>query len=335
MQAVYQMSQLTVLITAVLSLLLAAGGAVLWRRDRLVLGVFAGAFVAMLLGALMGEWDQAASFAVFYLESCVAGMLAYSLLRWKVLGFGPPGALAAGVANSLLAPLSLHILGLSTMRERGEWVLYLIPWAALTAVAVALAALLVRAVVRSGAAMDAVPGEGPAPAQEDRRTVMRMLAEGRLSSEEAAQLIEALGGAGTPGDRLPLSGPALASLAAGIAIALGFVLPWARVRIGGMQGYQAGTDVGFLGWLILLLGLLPALLACVPALDACLRQAMLRLLLACTGLAFAVSLAARLFGGRNVPGIGLILILLGFGVQFFSALAGMGLLRRSSARATG
>jgi hypothetical protein len=163
--------------------------------------------------------------------------------------------------------------------------------------------------------------------EQERQAVLKMVADEKVSPEEASELLAALGQPRTPGDRLPLSGGTLASLSAGVLIAAGFVLPWVPVRVGDMHGYQAGHHVGFLGWLVLVLGLLPAVLACIPALDRYLRQGMLRLLLACTGLAFAGSVAVRVVTAGGLPGIGLLLVLVGFGLQLVSALLDTGLLR--------
>ena len=124
----------------------------------------------------------------------------------------------------------------------------------------------------------------------------------------------------------------LASPIGGLAVGVGFMLPWARVRVGDITGYQAGYHVGFLGWLILSLGLLPALLACIPGLDRFLRQSMLRLLLSCVGGAFAAALLVTIVTRGSVP-VGIIVVLLGFGIQILSALAESGLLRTVSRNA--
>ena len=205
---------------------------------------------------------------------------------------------------------------------------------AVVLVAIVLGPLALWRVWRRRPARPAPGASGGVAGGEDRQAVLRMLADGKVSADEASALLDALGAPGTPGDRLPLSGGTIASLVAGVMIAAGFVLPWVRVNIAGMRGYQAGHHVGFLGWLILSLGLLPAVLACIPALDRFLRQGMLRLLLACTGLAFAGSLAVRVLAGRSFPHVGLVIVLLGFGVQLLSALMDTGALHRPPGRAS-
>ena len=140
---------------------------------------------------------------------------------------------------------------------------------------------------------------------------------------------------------MPMTRAVVGAVGGAMLVVIGFMLPWNYVQLPEMfgsvsavrEGYQAGYNVGFLGWLILSLGVLPALLACVPALDVHLRRAMLRLVLACAGLAFAIALAVQAVAGNSAPGAGLIIVLLGFGLQLLSALQGAGLMRRGGARA--
>ena len=320
---------------AVVSLVLSVGAALRWRRDRLVFGVFAAALVAPLLASARFGWDEPEFLCLLFLESSLAGMIAYSLLRWKDLGFSPVSALGAGAANAILSPLFVAVFGKpGIVMERGLWTIALVPAALFVGLLIAAVACAVRAAYRSmpvpaepkagqGAAYPSTPvpagpkaGQGAAGDQE-QQAVLKMVADGKVSPDEASELLAALGQPSTPADRLPMSVGTLVSLIAGVMIATGFVLPWAHL---GRGAYQAGHHIGFLGWLILVLGLLPAFLACVPALDRHLRQGVLRLLLACTGLAFVVSLAVRVGAGRSASGVGLVIVALGFGVQVPSAL---------------
>ena len=150
--------------------------------------------------------------------------------------------------------------------------------------------------------------------------VLQMVADGKVSAEDAEQLLKAVGHDRRPGDRLPVGRSELASIGGAMAVIVGFMLPWAYVRTGLIRGYQAGHNVGFLGYLILALGLLPALLACIPALDRHLRQGMLKFVVAATGCAFAISLVARC-----PRGVGLWVCHVGFGVQILSALRQAGM----------
>jgi len=150
--------------------------------------------------------------------------------------------------------------------------------------------------------------------------VLQMVADGKVSAEDAEQLLKAVGHDRRPGDGLPVGRSEMASIAGAMAVVVGFMLPWAHVRTGLIRGYQAGHNSGFLGCFILALGLLPALLVCIPALDRHLRQGMLRFVVSATGVAFVFSLLVR---GPN--GIGLWVCLAGFAVQILSALRQSGM----------
>ncbi len=156
---------------------------------------------------------------------------------------------------------------------------------------------------------------------EDRRMVMQMLREGKITAEEAQELLAALPAPYLPpADQVPVPRTVLASIIGGIMVAVGFVLPWAFIRMpmghmqGQMQGHQSGYHVGAIGWLILAIGLLPAILATIPALDTGLRQGMLRAVLSATGLALTLAMLVKSPGGP-----GLWVCLGGFLVQLLSA----------------
>lgn len=166
------------------------------------------------------------------------------------------------------------------------------------------------------------PVEQAAAGEEERQSILKMMNEGKITSGEASELLRALGKRRVPGDSLPISRAMIVTVIGAVLIVIGFMLPWQRVWIGRVSGYQAGYHVGFLGWLILGLGLLPAILSSIPAMDKVLRQGLLRLLLCATGIAFAVSLAIG--AGRSVR-IGIFLLIFGFMIQLISALVESGL----------
>jgi hypothetical protein len=313
-------SQLVFAVFGVLSLLITAAGLVFWRREA---PVFAIALVSLFTpGLVLANQDlYAASPAVLvmFISGAAAGLAAYSLMRIRPLQFGPVAAAFGGGACAFLAPV------LAVRAAGSMWPPYVIPVGLVVAFVLALVMVLLRATL--GTTMDAGPDAGSSEgATEERLATLRLLREGKISAEEASQLLEALGDA-TPGDMLPMTKGLRTSIVGGILIVVGFMLPWAHVKMGGVEGYQAGYHVGVLGWLILVLGVLPAVLACIPALDTHVRQALLRLLLACTGVAFAMPMVLQALAAETLPGVGLFLVLAGFGLQLLTALTGSGVLR--------
>jgi hypothetical protein len=162
---------------------------------------------------------------------------------------------------------------------------------------------------------------------EERQAVVRMMLGGKITSAEATRLLNAMGVAQPAGDLLPISSAALASIIGAVVVVVGFMLPWASVSLGDVQGYQAGYNIGFLGWLILALGLLPGLLSSIPALDKHIRQGMFRGVLSATGIAFVLMLMVTT---KATMGTGLFVMLVGFGMQFISAVGESGLAGSSS-----
>ncbi|KPK61135.1 MAG: hypothetical protein AMK73_07980, partial [Planctomycetes bacterium SM23_32] len=196
------------------------------------------------------------------------------------------------------------------------------------AVAAVLVALILRALLRGAALLlfgtaAQEPAAGAQASEDERRATLKMLADGRITAGEAAELLDALGA----GERRAVARGAAMSILGAVLVVVGFMLPWAHVEVAGVEGYQAGHHVGFLGWLVLSLGVLPAVLACVPALDTLVRQGLLRMLLACVGVAFVACLLANPIIKGVLPGIGLVAVLGGFGVHLLSALAEAGILQ--------
>jgi len=149
----------------------------------------------------------------------------------------------------------------------------------------------------------------PAMAQ-DREMVLDMLRTGKVSGEQAADLLKALGTKAGSADRLPLTISVIGSVVGAILVVIGFMLPWYYVH----KGYQAGYHVGYVGWIVLIAGILPALFVCIPSLDKHVRQGLLRMVIACIGGAFVIVMLLR-----SPQGIGLWVATVGFALQLFTA----------------
>jgi hypothetical protein len=192
-----------------------------------------------------------------------------------------------------------------------------------------------------------------AATDEERRIILNTLAAGKVTPLEAEELLKAVG---EKGSQKPAARWTVGFLISTLLIVIGFVLPWAHfshVGIGllsgeGYEGYQAGYHQGAVGWIVLTLGVLPAILMCIPALDRHVQLIHLRLILAGCGFAlvcpwilnlveFAINAIAAPLMYRQLsearPGIGIVLLLLGFAAQILSAAIQSGLLRRKAPKA--
>ena len=314
--------------------------------DRFSLMSTIGAAVSVLLGPVLGwgAWHHPTPLVVLFLHLSMIGIAAYMVFRSRWSGLSRHVAAVQGALSGPLTFALCVVLHCGMPVAGTQWFLSFLSLGVLAALVVGFAGWAWRLLIQvSGDVLSVYPEDAQGAATtEERHMVLQMVADGKVSAEEAEQLLEAVGDDRRPGDRLPVGRSELATIAGAMAVIVGFMLPWAYVSIGGtlpsaaLQGignmpwpasrhvlhraYQAGHHVGFLGYLILALGLLPALLVCLPALDRHLRQGMLRFVVAATGGAFVVSLVARC-----PQGIGLWVCLVGFGVQILSALRQAGM----------
>jgi hypothetical protein len=168
---------------------------------------------------------------------------------------------------------------------------------------------LLAAGVAASPATTAAPSDPQRAAGEgERERVLRLLEEGKVDADGAADLLNALGAAGAAGASAAVSRPPMSSrqrlaMAGGALVLVGFLLPWFSInlgkemsRMGGVLNAEignimpemppanmqmpipkiktgtvrvSGADVGKgLGWIVLVGGLLSAGLAVLPQLVA-------------------------------------------------------------------
>jgi hypothetical protein len=200
-------------------------------------------------------------------------------------------------------------------------------------------------------AMTPNPGKAPAPPADalspERERVLKMLDDGKITAQESAELLNALGQSAQP--RAAQSAPAPHRKTALVGLALlviGFFLPWFVIKVGDVQSAMnnlmsqmpmaqnmpnvsgmlpqgmtvsiTGGDIGHgLGWCVLLLGIVAAALPFVAAnLDSrtCQKTCLIAL-----G-AGAIILIYLLTENIRFAGIGLLLVLAGYALEFIGAL---------------
>ncbi|UCE49975.1 MAG: hypothetical protein JSW47_07420 [Phycisphaerales bacterium] len=109
----------------------------------------------------------------------------------------------------------------------------------------------------------------PKAAGPERARILRMIEEGKITSEEGSDLLEAMGRSSAMQGQDTFSPLDMAMLAGVALVVLGFFLPWVHIRISGMSGmpgirdvlnqdsmYQAGYHTGALGWMIFSIALI-------------------------------------------------------------------------------
>jgi len=270
----------------------------------------------------------------------VASLVYY--IPFRLFRFSRLQSAVGGIAAVLLSLIGLKFV-IYTLRPPGQDAPLIVIGSMIVVLPAAF--FLVMALLRlwqrlcanwQAGAFEVETGAGGAAMDEERRIILNMLAEGKVSAQEAEELLKAAGAKDSRAGK-PVAQKTWWSFGGALLVALGFALPWFREGGAAFQ-VLAGYEMGALGWGVFVLGLLPALLLCIPVLEKHVLMARLRLLLASCGLALIAyflvlgveGLMAPAGSGEPKPGIGLFLVLLGFGAQFIAAAIQSGLLRRSA-----
>jgi hypothetical protein len=162
------------------------------------------------------------------------------------------------------------------------------------------------------------------PADERERT-LRMVEEGKITSEEGAELLKALGQSSDLQGQEQFSRHDFMLLIGVAILIVGFFLPWSKVSItlpGAPQvsGVVSGNQVGTAGWAIFILGILAAVPIFVTPKDLLYKISMLQIFLVLIGTALLVSFLIR--SGTSMQ-IGLPICFVGFAVMLIAGVVKM------------
>ena len=155
----------------------------------------------------------------------------------------------------------------------------------------------------------------------ERSRILKMVEDGRMNSEEGAELLDAMGRSNALRGQGAFSRLDLAMLCGVALVILGFFLPWAYITLPGLgasgtftrsSAYQAGYHVGAIGWAVLVIAVLSAIPIFVTPKDLLYKISMLQVFLTLVGGVLVISVLVRV-GGHL--GIGLIFCLAGFIVE--------------------
>lgn len=158
--------------------------------------------------------------------------------------------------------------------------------------------------------------EQPAVNTGERSRILKMVEDDKISSNEGAELLNAMGRSDALRGRGGLSRLDKAILAAAALVIVGFLLPWAYIARG---GYQAGYHRGPIGWTVLIVAMLSAVPVFVTPIKLLYKISMLRIFLILAGLALMIkeliTIKNNLGAGLVLCGIGLLLALLSSGLK--------------------
>jgi len=165
-----------------------------------------------------------------------------------------------------------------------------------------------------------------APANDpERKRILAMVESGKITSQEGAELLDAIGKSSALRAQDAFSRPDIVLLVGVGLVVLGFFLPWVRVRFDALVGIfgwstacQYGYHVGAVGWAVLIMAIASAIPIFITPSRYLYKISMLQVFLAILGLMIVASL---LISAGDKLQAGLVLCALGFAVEIAAAAA--------------
>jgi len=147
----------------------------------------------------------------------------------------------------------------------------------------------------------------------ERNRILKMVEDGKVSTDEGAELLNAMGRSSALQGQDTFSRLDIAMLVGVALVILGFFLPWAYF---GRGMYQAGHHRGPIGWAVLIIAILSAVPIFVTPKDLLYKISMLQIFLILVGLALMIK---ELIVINENLGAGLIFCAAGFVVALLSS----------------
>jgi len=130
-----------------------------------------------------------------------------------------------------------------------------------------------------------VPGDNAVVNTAERSRILKMVEEGKIKTEEGAELLDAMGRSSALRGQDRFSRLDIAMLVGVALVILGFFLPWANL---GNRMYQAGHHRGPVGWAVLIAAVLSAVPIFVTPKELLYKISMLQIFLVLVGLALVI-----------------------------------------------
>jgi hypothetical protein len=155
----------------------------------------------------------------------------------------------------------------------------------------------------------------------ERKRILQMVENDKISTEEGSELLDAMGRSSALRGQEKFSRLDIVMLVGAALVILGFFLPWINIRsvtqmFGRISAYQAGYQVGAIGWAICIIGILSAVPIFVTPKDFLYKISMLQIFLILIGVVLVIIVLTR--AGQNL-GAGIIFCLVGFVVELVAA----------------
>jgi hypothetical protein len=233
----------------------------------------------------------------------VIGIVAFIFLRRRRIG--ALIALTSGVAIVLV----LFLVTCLTLRLEASTTFKLIAWLLMAALGSLLIVCALWLVARFFAWLGASDPAGGTVNPEERQRIIAMVEQGKMTAQEGAELLDALGKSSALRGQQTFGRLDVAILVAVAVVVLGFFLPWQYINMNGREMYQSGHQIGAQGWAVLICAILAALVVFITPKEYLYKLVLLQVLSVCVGLALIVSVWWN--AGENV-GAGTVICCLGF-----------------------
>lgn len=144
---------------------------------------------------------------------------------------------------------------------------------------------------------------------EERQKTLKMVDEGKISSQEASELLDALGRSSAMRGQDTFSRLDILTLVGIGLVVLGFFLPWVFIRIdmpgllGKGSAYQAGSHSGAVGWAVLVISILAALPVFITPKEYLYKMSLLQMFLWVLGGVITISLLVQAVQAKFGPGL--------------------------------
>lgn len=153
--------------------------------------------------------------------------------------------------------------------------------------------------------------------EDERRRILAMVEDGKISTEEGAELLDALGKSTALRAQDKLSRFDILVMTGSVIVFLGFLLPWTRINI----GYQAGYHVGAIGWAVIVIAVMATIPIFVTPKNMLYKISMMQIFLLLLGVVLVVVLLIQTMNTSYSFCPGLVVCLVGYILMFIASVA--------------
>ncbi len=161
----------------------------------------------------------------------------------------------------------------------------------------------------------------------ERKRIVDLIESGKVTSEEGAELLDAMGKSSALRGQDQFSHADIVLLIGIAIVVLGFFTPWAKFghspasgMFRSVSGYQAGYHTGAAGWTMFIIAILSAVPVFVSPRNYLYKMSMLQLFLVIIGLVMVISFLISAADQADRMHFGLIFCLLGFLLELFASI---------------